>query len=75
MKLLPMTLEEIHQYVEDMEGKAKALIEDTYRICWFMRGGVTAVQAFDLDFDDRKIISRIIEKNLETTKETQLPFF
>ena len=40
-----------------------------------MRGGITIEQAYNLDYEDRQIISAIIESNLETTKETKLPFF
>jgi hypothetical protein len=40
-----------------------------------MRGSISIDQAFSMDYDDRAIVSKIIEENLETTKETQLPFF
>lgn len=40
-----------------------------------MRGSLSIEQAFMLDYNDRMIISDIIEENLETTKETKLPFF
>jgi hypothetical protein len=40
-----------------------------------MRGGVTITEAYELDLQDREAISKIIEGNLETTKESGLPFF
>jgi len=40
-----------------------------------MRGSITIEQAFQLDFENREIISGIIGDNLETTKESGLPFF
>lgn len=40
-----------------------------------MRGSVTLEQAFQLDPENREIIYKIIEENLETTKESGLPFF
>jgi len=40
-----------------------------------MRGSITIEQAFQLDYENRDIISRIIGENLETTKESGLPFF
>lgn len=40
-----------------------------------MRGGVTATEGMMLTQEDREIISKIVEKNLETTKESGLPFF
>lgn len=40
-----------------------------------MRGSVTTNEAFALGFEEREIIAKIIEENLETTKESKLPFF
>jgi hypothetical protein len=40
-----------------------------------MRGGVTYSEAHWLSPTEREIISNIIKENLETTKETKLPFF
>ena len=40
-----------------------------------MRGGVTITEAYQLDYQDRNLIGKIIESNLETTKETGVPFF
>jgi hypothetical protein len=70
-----MTNEEIQTLVSDMETESKALRKDLYKMAWFMRGSISIDQAFSMDYDDRAIVSKIIEENLETTKETQLPFF
>jgi len=40
-----------------------------------MRGGVTIDEAYALSIEDREIISKVIEENLETTKKSGLPFF
>jgi hypothetical protein len=40
-----------------------------------MRGSLTIEQAYQLDYESREIIQKIIEANLETTKKTGLPFF
>jgi hypothetical protein len=40
-----------------------------------MRGSVSVTEAFEMGQEDREIISKIIESNLETTKESKLPFF
>lgn len=40
-----------------------------------MRGGLTYEEAFYLGSEEREIISKVVEENLETTKKTQLPFF
>lgn len=75
MRLLSLSLDEINQLVQEMESETKAIKEDLFRICWFMRGGITMSEAYQLDINDRKIIGKIVEGNLETTKESGLPFF
>ena len=40
-----------------------------------MRGALSFDQAFLLDQQDREIIAKIIEDNLEVTKKSQMPFF
>jgi len=72
---LSLDLEEINQLVLDMENDSKALKDELYKICWFMRGGVTISEAYNMDIDDRKIIGNIIESNLETTQKSGMPFF
>jgi hypothetical protein len=72
---LTLTLEEIDEVVKEMDAESKALKKELYKMCWYMRGSLTVEQAFTLDYHDREIIATIIEENLETTKETKLPFF
>lgn len=40
-----------------------------------MRGGLTLEEAMTIGFQDRELISEIVDENLEVTKETKLPFF
>jgi hypothetical protein len=75
MRLLTMTMEEIHKEVKKLEDESKALKKELYKLAWFMRGALTFEQAYLLDVADRGIISEIVQENLETTKESQLPFF
>lgn len=70
-----MTMEEIHKEVKKLEDESKALKKELYKLAWFMRGSLTFEQAYLLDVADRGIISEIVQENLETTKESQLPFF
>ena len=44
-------------------------------MCWYMRGSLSFTEAFLLTVEDRGIIAKIIEENLETSKTTQMPFF
>lgn len=70
-----MTMDEIQAEVVKMEKESRKLKEELFRFAWFMRGAVTLEQAYQLDFQDREIISEIVKYNLETTKESGLPFF
>ena len=58
-----------------MDSDVKALRNDLLTLCWFMRGSITFNDAMLLSQDDRKLIHEIVKKNLETTKESGLPFF
>lgn len=53
----------------------KALKDELLRLIWYMRGGLSYTEAHLLSPDEREIIGKIIEGNLETTQKTQLPFF
>lgn len=40
-----------------------------------MRGGLTYDEAMNLSQQEREIIGKIVKDNMETTKESGLPFF
>jgi len=40
-----------------------------------MRGGLTYSESLMLTNEDRDILAKIIESNLETAKESGMPFF
>lgn len=70
-----LTIDEIQALVKKYENESKALRTELYRLAWYMRGALTIEQAFMLDIHDREIILDLIKSNLETTKESGLPFF
>jgi hypothetical protein len=72
---LVLSIDGINEMVKDYELESKAIKDELFRICWYMRGGVTYSESLMLSFEDREIISKIIEKNLEITKESGQPFF
>lgn len=67
--------EEIVKELDRLEKDTKALKDEALRICWYMRGSVSYNEAMLLSATDRKLINKIIKDNLETTKESRLPFF
>jgi len=40
-----------------------------------MRGGVSYDEAHMMTQEERNLVSKLVENNLETTKESGLPFF
>jgi hypothetical protein len=70
-----MPADEIEELVKSFEKSCKDIKKSLYSLCWYMRGSLTAEQAFQLDYESREIIQAIIEDNLETTKKSGLPFF
>ena len=72
-----MTLEneDIVKLIESYDKESKALRKSIFKLAWYMRGGMTIEEAFTLGFADRDILTKIIEENLETAKETGMPFF
>lgn len=63
------------KFLEAHDKDVKALKEEVLRMCWYMRGGLTYSEIMDMSGSEREIIATIIKSNLETTKQTQLPFF
>jgi hypothetical protein len=44
-------------------------------LTWYMRGGVQYTDVLNMSYEERVLINKLIESNLETTKKSQLPFF
>ncbi len=44
-------------------------------MAWYMRGGISYTDILNLSMQEREAISKIIEDNLETTKNSKMPFF
>ena len=72
-----MTLvnEEIVEYLDKMEAETRAIKEEELKMSWFMRGGVSYEDAMYLSQQERELIGKIIKSNMETTKESGMPFF
>ena len=70
-----MTLDEVLTEVDRLDKESKELKSELLKICWYMRGGVTFGESFELTIEDRMLINDIIASNLETTKKTGMPFF
>jgi hypothetical protein len=71
---LTLSNEEIVTLLESMSNEAKAIKKDLLQTCWYMRGSITYDDAMMLSIEERNLINDIIKSNLETTKESGLPF-
>lgn len=67
--------EQIVKYINDLDKESKAIKTEALKFSWFMRGGISYDDAMLLSQQERKIIGDIIKSNMETTKESGLPFF
>ena len=70
-----LDVEGIEEMVKSYDKNTKAIKEELLKLSWFMRGGLDYNLAHLLTPEDREIIGKIVEEHLETTRETQLPFF
>ena len=75
MRLLALDSEGIKRLIENMEKDCANIKNDSLKMAWFMRGGISYTDIMNLSIEERKSINDIIEENLETTKNTQMPFF
>lgn len=67
--------EKITKMLNKMTREAKDLRADIIKMIWFMRGAISLSEAMLLTNRDREIISKLIEENLQITKDSGLPFF
>jgi len=61
--------------VDGMERESSDLRNDSIKICWYMRGGVSYNEVMAMNLKERQMISALIKENLETTKKSGLPFY
>ena len=67
--------DEIVSLLDQYDKDSKAYRAEALRMCWFMRGGLSYEDAMLLNDQERTIINKIINDNMETTKKSGLPFF
>lgn len=72
-----MTLEneQVIELINSLDNEAKAIRREALKFSWYMRGGLSYDEAMCLSSQERDIIGQIIKENMETTKETGVPFF
>ena len=58
-----------------MEKEADHIKSSALKYSWYMRGGVSYTDYLNMSNMEREAIAKIVDDNLETTKNTKLPFF
>mgnify|MGYP003342018265 CR=1 FL=1 len=75
MRLLRLDHIAVQKLFDDMEKDVDTIKRGALQLTWYMRGGVSYTDVLNMSSSEREAISDLAEKNLETTKNTQLPFF
>jgi hypothetical protein len=75
MRLLTLDRDGVIDHINKLDRESKAIKSEALSFSWHMRGGLSYDEAMLLSEQERDIIKEIIKKNMETTKESGLPFF
>ena len=75
LRLLSLDPDGVRDLIESYKKYTQGIKEQALTFSWYMRGGATYEDVLNMSSQERISIKNLIEKNLETTKETQLPFF
>lgn len=70
-----MDSEGIGEYVDGLDNEINGIRMEALKMVWYMRGGLSYETALQLSVAERKLISEIINDNMETTKKSGMPFF
>lgn len=58
-----------------MEKDCTNIKKSALSLSWYMRGGASYEDILNMSSEERKLLSELINSNLETTKKSGLPFF
>ena len=75
MRLLSLAPDDIKSLIDQLEKECADIKRQALSFSWYSRGGISYADALNLSMPERKLMSELIESNLETTKKSKLPFF
>ena len=73
--LLALDSQGVKKLIERYDKDVLEIKNSCLQLAWYMRGGTTYTDVLNMSNSEREAINKIIEKNLETTKTSGLPFF
>ena len=65
-----MNNQEIGEELDRLESESNQIKDAVINICWWMRGGISHAESWNLTEKERGMINNLIKNNLETTKST-----
>lgn len=74
-RLSTLKIDDVLAETKAMDEQAKQIKTEAMRAVWYMRGGISYSESMNLSIDEREIIVDLVKQNMETTKESGLPFF
>lgn len=57
-----------------LDNEVKLFKQELFKLAWFMRGSISVNDLLCYyGFEDREMVRKVIEDNIEITKKTQMP--
>ena len=63
------------EIVKMLENETNEIEKNLVEILWYMRGGISLNDAYQLTFDQRRHIFELIKENTELSKKTGKPIY
>ena len=66
-----MTDQGIGEEIDRLDNESSQIKDAVINICWWMRGGISHEEAWNLSEKERSMINRLIKNNLEIMKKNK----
>ena len=66
-----MDQKEIGEEIKRLELESDHIRESVINLCWWMRGGISHAESWELTEKERKMINQLIKHNIETMKKSK----
>jgi len=63
------------ELINQLDSEYNDIEKNLMEILWYMRGGISLNDAYNLTWDQRKHIHELIKENMELSKKTGRPIF
>jgi hypothetical protein len=65
----------VEKLLNNMDEECEGIRENAFSLAWYMRGGVSYEDVLNMSSKERGHITKLVNSNLEVTKNSKLPFF